>query len=161
MSDATCRTISASITSTAPTSARSMTSSETAHGERSATGSTMCSAAGDRCRSGSTRQAGSSAPDPSSTRPNMQLYFSPVSYTKAPPGKRPLMSPDPFPGLIMGRSPHARPAGAIWRSNPQIRSMRRRSTRITCRPTTIWPNSSKAPADPQACRRPGVGGNYG
>jgi choline dehydrogenase len=35
----------------------------------------------------------------------MQLYFSPVSYTKAPPGKRPLMSPDPFPGLIMGAQP--------------------------------------------------------
>ncbi len=38
-------------------------------------------------------------------RPNMQLYFSPVSYTKTPPGKRPLMSPDPFSGLIMGAQP--------------------------------------------------------
>jgi choline dehydrogenase len=42
---------------------------------------------------------------PDLARPNMQLYFSPVSYTKAPPGKRPLMSPDPFPGLIMGAQP--------------------------------------------------------
>ncbi|MGI9351128.1 MAG: GMC family oxidoreductase [Rhizobiaceae bacterium] len=41
-------------------------------------------------------------------RPNMQLYFSPVSYTKNPPGKRPLMSPDTFSGLIMGAQP-ARP----------------------------------------------------
>ena len=38
-------------------------------------------------------------------RPNMQLYFSPVSYTKNPPGKRPLMSPDTFSGFIMGAQP--------------------------------------------------------
>lgn len=37
--------------------------------------------------------------------PDLQLYFSPVSYTKAPPGKRPLMQPDPFPGLLMGAQP--------------------------------------------------------
>lgn len=42
---------------------------------------------------------------PELDRPNMQLYFSPVSYTKAPPGKRPLMSPDPFSGVIMGTQP--------------------------------------------------------
>jgi choline dehydrogenase len=42
---------------------------------------------------------------PQLERPNMQLYFSPVSYTKAPPGKRPLMSPDPFSGVIMGTQP--------------------------------------------------------
>ena len=42
---------------------------------------------------------------PELERPNMQLYFSPVSYTKAPPGKRPLMSPDPFSGVIMGTQP--------------------------------------------------------
>lgn len=35
----------------------------------------------------------------------MQLYFSPVSYTKAPPGKRPLMNPDPFSGFLMGAQP--------------------------------------------------------
>ncbi|MXN65877.1 choline dehydrogenase [Stappia sp. GBMRC 2046] len=38
-------------------------------------------------------------------RPNMQLYFSPVSYTKAPVGKRPLMNPDPFPGFLLGIQP--------------------------------------------------------
>lgn len=38
-------------------------------------------------------------------RPNLQLYFSPVSYTRAPKGKRPLMSPDPFPGFLLGFSP--------------------------------------------------------
>lgn len=38
-------------------------------------------------------------------RPNMQLFFSPVSYTKAPPGKRPLMNPDVFPGFLLGAQP--------------------------------------------------------
>ena len=42
---------------------------------------------------------------PDLSRPNMQLYFSPVSYTKAPPGKRPLMNPDPFPGILLGAQP--------------------------------------------------------
>lgn len=37
-------------------------------------------------------------------KPNLQLYFSPLSYTKAPPGKRPLMNPDPFPGFLLGYS---------------------------------------------------------
>ena len=38
-------------------------------------------------------------------RPNIQLYFSPVSYTRAPAGVRPLMNPDPFPGFLMGFNP--------------------------------------------------------
>ncbi len=38
-------------------------------------------------------------------KPNMQIFFSPVSYTKAPPGKRPLMNPDPFPGLLLSAQP--------------------------------------------------------
>jgi choline dehydrogenase len=38
------------------------------------------------------------------SRPSIQLYFSPVSYIKAPPGKRPLMSPDPYPGFLLGLS---------------------------------------------------------
>lgn len=37
--------------------------------------------------------------------PNIQLFFSPVSYTKAPPGKRPLMNPDPFPGFLLSGQP--------------------------------------------------------
>lgn len=40
-------------------------------------------------------QAGSGAPD-------LQLYFSPVSYTRAPAGTRPLMSPDRFRGFLLG-----------------------------------------------------------
>jgi len=42
---------------------------------------------------------------PDLEKPNMQLYFSPVSYTEAPVGKRPLMNPDPFPGLQLGVQP--------------------------------------------------------
>lgn len=42
---------------------------------------------------------------PGLAHPDLQLYFSPVSYTKVPPGKRPLMSPDPFPGIMMGAQP--------------------------------------------------------
>lgn len=42
---------------------------------------------------------------PGLSRPNMQLFFSPVSYTKAPPGKRPLMNPDPFSGFLIGAQP--------------------------------------------------------
>ncbi len=39
------------------------------------------------------------------SRPNMQLYFSPVSYLKAPTDTRPLMNPDPFPGFLIGLQP--------------------------------------------------------
>ncbi len=42
---------------------------------------------------------------PDLKRPNIQLYFSPVSYTKIPAGIRPLLSPDPFPGIIVGAQP--------------------------------------------------------
>nr|WP_272209774.1 GMC family oxidoreductase N-terminal domain-containing protein [Marinicella sp. W31]MDC2875601.1 GMC family oxidoreductase N-terminal domain-containing protein [Marinicella sp. W31] len=37
--------------------------------------------------------------------PNMQLFFSPMSYSKAPPGERPLMKPDPFSGFLLGAQP--------------------------------------------------------
>ncbi len=42
---------------------------------------------------------------PGLERPNMQLYFSPVSYTKAAPRSRPLMNPDPFSGFLLGIQP--------------------------------------------------------
>jgi choline dehydrogenase len=38
------------------------------------------------------------------SRPNIQLYFSPVSYLNAPPKTRPLMNPDPFPAFLLGFS---------------------------------------------------------
>ncbi|MEX1236623.1 MAG: GMC family oxidoreductase N-terminal domain-containing protein [Roseovarius sp.] len=37
--------------------------------------------------------------------PDTQLYFSPLSYSGAPTGKRPLMSPDPFPAVRIGFNP--------------------------------------------------------
>jgi len=55
---------------------------------------------------------------PGLAHPNMQLFFSPVSYTKAPPGKRPLMNPDPFPGFLLGLQP-TRPTS---RGHLEIRS---------------------------------------
>jgi choline dehydrogenase len=42
---------------------------------------------------------------PGLERPNIQLYFSPLTYEKTPPGTRRLASPDPFPGFITSVSP--------------------------------------------------------
>lgn len=42
---------------------------------------------------------------PGLDRPNLQLYFSPLSYTRAQPGVRKLMSPDPFPGFLLSAQP--------------------------------------------------------
>jgi choline dehydrogenase len=42
---------------------------------------------------------------PGAERANIQLYFSPLTYERAPVGVRPLMSPDPFPGFITSVSP--------------------------------------------------------
>lgn len=58
---------------------------------------------------------------PERARPNMQLYFSPVSYTRAIPGRRALMSPDPFPGFLVGVSnchPTSRGQLAIRSADP-------------------------------------------
>ena len=37
--------------------------------------------------------------------PDLQLYFSPLSYSTAPREKRPLMSPDPYPAVRLGFNP--------------------------------------------------------
>ena len=42
---------------------------------------------------------------PDLPRPNIQLYFSPLTYEKTPPGVKKLMEPDPFPGFILSVSP--------------------------------------------------------
>ncbi len=42
---------------------------------------------------------------PDLDRPNIQLYFSPLTYEKALPGVKKLMGPDPFPGFIISVSP--------------------------------------------------------
>jgi len=42
---------------------------------------------------------------PDLPRPNIQLYFSPLTYEKTPPGTKKLMRPDPYPGFITSVSP--------------------------------------------------------
>lgn len=37
--------------------------------------------------------------------PDLQLYFSPLTYSRAPVGIRPLMNPDPFPAFRLGFNP--------------------------------------------------------
>ncbi|MCP4470227.1 MAG: choline dehydrogenase [Gammaproteobacteria bacterium] len=37
---------------------------------------------------------------PSRPRPNLQMYFAAMTYTRSPPGDRPLLQPDPFPGFL-------------------------------------------------------------
>src|SRR5215470_16750648 len=52
------------------------------------------------------------------TRPDIQLYFSPLTYEKTPPGTRHLLRPDPFPGFNTSVSP-CRPSS---RGHLEIRS---------------------------------------
>jgi choline dehydrogenase len=68
---------------------------------------------------------------------DMQLYFSPVSYSKPTPGVRKLMSPDPFPGFFIGIS-HCRP-----RSSGTIRIR----SRDPLEAPLIEPNYLSAPED--------------
>ena len=55
---------------------------------------------------------------PGLDHPDLQLYFWPASYREIPAGRRPLMSPDPFPGFQLGIS-LCRPAS---RGDLRIRS---------------------------------------
>ncbi|MCK6452800.1 MAG: GMC family oxidoreductase N-terminal domain-containing protein [Alphaproteobacteria bacterium] len=68
---------------------------------------------------------------PGLERPNIQLYFSPLSYTRAVPGKRALMRPDTFPGFLLG----AQPCRPTSRGHLQIRSPE------PFAPPAIFPNS--------------------
>jgi choline dehydrogenase len=77
---------------------------------------------------------------PGLSRPDQQLYLSPLSYTRAPRGKRPLMSPDPFPGFMLSAQP-CRPAS---RGEIQLRSA------DPMEAPRIVPNSLSDPADLQA-----------
>ncbi len=45
---------------------------------------------------------------PERARPDLQLYFNPVTYTTTPRGTRTVIQPDPFPGFFIGFNP-ARP----------------------------------------------------
>lgn len=43
--------------------------------------------------------------DATKQRPNLQLYFSPVSYTKTPLSERKLLNPDPFSAFLLSHNP--------------------------------------------------------
>ncbi len=43
--------------------------------------------------------------DASKLHPNLQLYFSPVSYTKTPLSERKLLNPDPFSAFLLSHNP--------------------------------------------------------
>ena len=43
--------------------------------------------------------------DASKEHPNLQLYFSPVSYTKTPLSERKLLNPDPFSAFLLSHNP--------------------------------------------------------
>ncbi len=74
---------------------------------------------------------------PAATRPDLQLYFSPLSYTRAVPGQRALMSPDPFPGFLLSAQP-------CW---PASRGQLRLRTPDIADAPLIEPNSLSAPGD--------------
>ena len=94
-----------------------------------------------RCRSASTRRAVSCERDPSLDAVDMQLYFSPVSYSKPTPGARRLTLPDPFPGFFIGISP-CRPKS---RGSDPYRLPR------SIRPPVIAPNYLSEPKTCRAC----------
>lgn len=68
---------------------------------------------------------------------DIQLYFSPVSYSRPTPGVRRLMSPDAFPGFFIGIS-HCR---------PQSRGTIRIGSRDPLAAPEIEPNYLSAPSD--------------
>lgn len=70
-------------------------------------------------------------------RPNLQLYFSPLSYTRAQPGSRKLMSPDPFPGFLLS----AQPCRPTSRGRIRLRSADPSASPV------IEPNSLATPHD--------------
>jgi choline dehydrogenase len=74
---------------------------------------------------------------PDVARPDLQLYFSPVSYTRTPAGQRPLMSPDPFPGLLLS----AQPCRPLSRGELRLRSPDALGAPV------IEPHSLQAPED--------------
>ncbi|MGC1578815.1 MAG: GMC family oxidoreductase N-terminal domain-containing protein [Beijerinckiaceae bacterium] len=71
------------------------------------------------------------------SRPDVQLYFSPLSYEKTPPGTRALLKPDPFPGFSMSVSP-CRPTSC---GHLEIRSA------DALIPPAIFPNSLSTSQD--------------
>jgi len=58
-----------------------------------------------RSRSASTRAAASVRSGPDAPQVDLQLDFSPVSYTKTPLAARKLLNPDPFPAFLLSFNP--------------------------------------------------------
>jgi choline dehydrogenase len=67
---------------------------------------------------------------PSRPRPNIQTYFNPMTYTTAPPGERPLMRPDPYPGFV----------NSIGQVRPLSRGHLQIASRDPQEPVRIYPN---------------------
>ena len=76
---------------------------------------------------------------PERTRPNLQLYFCPITYTKSPPGQRPLLQPDDFPGFV----------NSISQCRPQSRGRLGIRSPDPLTPVEIHPNYFSDPADIQ------------
>ena len=56
------------------------------------------------CRLSVNQGGGFTCSEEDQQQPDLQLYFSPVSYTRAPAKTRPLMNPDPFSAFLLGFS---------------------------------------------------------
>ena len=67
---------------------------------------------------------------PSRPRPNMQMYFAAITYTKAPPGERPLLQPDPYPGFL----------NSIGLTRPSSRGHLQIDSANPLAPVRIYPN---------------------
>ncbi len=72
--------------------------------------------------------------------PDLQLYFSPLSYLKATPGKRELTAPDAFPGFLLSAQP----------CRPESRGSINIQSPLPQDAPTIFPNSLSTPADKAA-----------
>ena len=67
---------------------------------------------------------------PNQPRPNLQLYFAPMTYTTAPEGERTLMKPDPFPGFL----------NSIGQLRPKSRGNIQIQSTDPFKPPKIFPN---------------------
>jgi len=76
---------------------------------------------------------------PSRPRPNLQMYFAALTYTRAPPGERPLLQPDPFPGFL----------NSIGITRPASRGHLQIASADPLQPVEIYPNYLSAEDDIQ------------
>jgi len=67
---------------------------------------------------------------PSRPRPNLQMYFAAITYTTSPPGERPLLQPDPYPGFL----------NSIGLTRPSSRGHLQIDSADPFEPVKIYPN---------------------